>query len=73
MAWNVPDDWGMYYRKCGVCGGRYHLSGSDVCNCPDVPEKFFCEYCGEEMEEEGVYCTVCKEERDTEEAEKIAT
>ena len=32
MAWNVPDDWGCYYRKCHHCGARYHLSEGG-CDC----------------------------------------
>jgi hypothetical protein len=34
MAWNVPDDWGCYYRKCGDCGATYHLSEGG-CGCYD--------------------------------------
>lgn len=30
---NLPDDWGMYYHRCGTCGGRYHLSGTEECGC----------------------------------------
>jgi hypothetical protein len=29
---NVPDDWGMYWRTCEICGGRYHASDGG-CDC----------------------------------------
>jgi hypothetical protein len=32
MWGNVPDDWGMYYRKCMDCGGTYHESEGG-CGC----------------------------------------
>ena len=39
MAWNVPDDWGCYYRKCGYCGSRYHLSeGGCECSGAEIEE-----------------------------------
>jgi len=28
----LPDDWGMYYRTCDVCGSRYHASEGG-CSC----------------------------------------
>lgn len=31
---NVPDDWHCYYRKCGICGGRWHASEGG-CDCTD--------------------------------------
>ena len=33
MSWNVPDDWGCYYRTCSECGARYHASEHEGCNC----------------------------------------
>ena len=32
MLSNLPDDWGMYYRKCEDCGGQYHMSEGG-CGC----------------------------------------
>lgn len=29
---NVPDDWGMYWKKCSACGHRYHASDGG-CDC----------------------------------------
>ena len=31
---NVPDDWGSYYRRCDLCGRRYHASEGG-CDCTD--------------------------------------
>jgi len=31
---NLPDDWNAYFRTCEDCGARYHLSGTDECECP---------------------------------------
>jgi len=31
---NLPDDWNAYWRTCEDCGARYHLSGTDECECP---------------------------------------
>lgn len=39
--YNLPDDWGDYYRKCGDCGATYHLSGVVECACPPEPEDPF--------------------------------
>ena len=55
MGFNLPDDWGDYWRTCDQCGARYHASGTDECNC--VP----CEDCGdlvppEDAEEQGDLC-----------------
>ena len=36
---SLPDDWGLYYRKCRDCGGFYHLSGSEVCFCRPEDEE----------------------------------
>jgi len=61
MAWNVPDDWGTYYRKCEVCGGRYHESGSDVCDC------VFCVECGDRVTKtDEDYCDTCLEVQEEE-------
>lgn len=35
---NVPDDWGMYYSKCGYCGSRYHASEGG-CGCLEDAEQ----------------------------------
>ena len=43
MGWNEPDDWNCHYHICSACGGRYHLSGSDVCDCEP------CEKCDESV------------------------
>ena len=33
MAYNVPDDWGMYWDNCGECGQKYHASeGGHECS-----------------------------------------
>ena len=32
MGWNLPDDWGMYYNKCGYCKSTYHASEGG-CGC----------------------------------------
>lgn len=37
MGYNLPDDWGSYYRKCYTCGYKYHLSGVEQCACADEP------------------------------------
>lgn len=38
---NVPDDWGMYYRKCSDCGSRWHASeGGCFCET-DREERIF--------------------------------
>jgi hypothetical protein len=34
---NVPDNWGMYYRRCDRCGGKYHASEGG-CGCLDKLE-----------------------------------
>jgi len=34
FASNVPDDWGSYYRTCGICNRRYHASEGG-CDCTD--------------------------------------
>lgn len=36
---NVPDDWGMYYTNCSLCGSRYHMSEGG-CGC--LEEKQLC-------------------------------
>ena len=56
---NVPDDWNSYFRKCSLCGDRYHLSdgGCDCtadleCECGqcdwrrDYDGDLVCENCG---------------------------
>ena len=42
MSYNVPDDWNSYYRRCSLCGDKYHLSDGG-CDCTSDLE---CE-CGE--------------------------
>jgi hypothetical protein len=38
MGWNVPDDWGCYYRRCDRCGSKYHASEGG-CGCWDnIPD-----------------------------------
>ena len=31
--YNLPPDWGSYYRTCPQCMARYHASGTLECNC----------------------------------------
>jgi len=31
--YNLPPDWGSYYRTCTQCMARYHASGTLECNC----------------------------------------
>jgi len=56
MTWDLPDDWGAYYRTCEVCGKTYHQSGVVECGCeecadcgnrflPDDLENGLCESC----------------------------
>ena len=45
MGWNVPDDWGSYYRNCELCGGRYHASEGG-CYCTEEKELCVGENCG---------------------------
>jgi hypothetical protein len=42
MGWNVPDDWGRYYSKCGYCGSQVHASEGG-CGCLEDCEQ--CEGC----------------------------
>ena len=66
MTWNVPDDWNSYYRTCGICGGRYHTSGGDVCDCE------YCEDCGEVLKNgEKEICFTCVDIKDEEMQEEI--
>ena len=54
MTWNVPDDWNAHWNTCGICGGRYHASGSDVCDCEH------CEECGDVLEKGEIeICNTC--------------
>jgi len=46
MSWNVPDDWGMYYRKCSYCGQTYHASEGG-CYCLEYGD---CTCCGTETD-----------------------
>ena len=34
MSYNVPDDWGMYWRTCEN-GHRYHASENYCDRCPE--------------------------------------
>ena len=38
IGWNVPEDWGSYYRKCSNCGSTYHASEGG-CDCLDDEEE----------------------------------
>ena len=38
MAYNTPDDWGMYWSNCGECGQKYHAS-EDGHDCPAREEE----------------------------------
>jgi len=68
MAYDLPDDWGMYYRTCSLCGERYHASGVVECAC------ISCADCGElvppvdaDPDEDGeVRCPSCQKARDEE-------
>lgn len=42
MRGNVPDDWGMYYSKCGYCGSRVHASEGGCCCLEDAEQ---CDVC----------------------------
>ena len=44
--YNLPDDWGAYYRNCDHCGARYHASEGGCGDC--VP----CEACDQMFEED---------------------
>ena len=33
MPYNLPADWGMYYKTCHRCEKQFHLSGCEVCAC----------------------------------------
>ena len=62
---NVPDDWTSYWRDCDACGGQYHASGVDGCEC------LWCAECGTRFTPEadetrcagclGVMCEGCDE------------
>lgn len=62
--YNVPDDWNAYYRRCEICGTRYHASEGG-CECQDGNE---CDWCGETKDwdafggvEEANICNECRE------------
>ena len=67
---NLPPDWGNYYGTCMDCGGRYHASGTEQCDCeecerceettaPDsLDEKGICDTCWKDF---GTCCPGCKE------------
>jgi len=38
MSYNVPDDWGQYFRRCSECGEQYHASEGPCCPPYDEPE-----------------------------------
>jgi len=42
MCYNVPDDWGMYYRQCSYCGATYHESEGG-CSCYEEQREKRCE------------------------------
>jgi hypothetical protein len=44
MGWNVPDDWGSYYRRCDRCGSKYHASEGG-CGCMDDVGECQCGQC----------------------------
>lgn len=48
MGWNVPDDWGCYYRRCSRCGSKYHASEGG-CGCIDLIDPCQCGDCNWEF------------------------
>jgi len=60
MGFNLPADWGSYWRTCSECEGRYHASGTDPCNCEECPacERFMAP---DKLEYDGL-CFPCWEE-----------
>lgn len=56
----LPDDWGSYYRKCELCGGRWHASEGG-CDCVESFDEEGCK-CGKREwinDGTGVYCDFC--------------
>jgi len=51
--YDLPDDWGSYYRTCSDCGERYHASGVTECACD------WCEDHGERIPPGSEYCELC--------------
>ena len=51
--YDLPDDWGSYYRTCHDCGERYHASGVTQCACE------WCEDHGERIPPGEEYCELC--------------
>ena len=41
---NLPDDWNCWFRRCDLCGSRYHASEGE-CGCLDNLESCQCGEC----------------------------
>jgi len=67
---NLPDDWNAYFRTCEDCGARYHLSGTDECECPT------CDNCHEVTAESNMdderdgWCSKCADKAREDEPEE---
>lgn len=55
---NVPDDWGCYYTKCGLCETRYHMSEGG-CGCTDDLECQCGSCCWDGNAVEDLICSDC--------------
>jgi hypothetical protein len=73
---NVPDDYHIYWSRCGYCGARVHPAEHPDCDCEVceecdriVPECTctMCERCGASVPPGDLLCGFCAEMEEMEE------
>lgn len=66
---NVPDDWNAYWRRCDICGRKWHASEGG-CDCTEALEDCPCGKREWATAAGSIYCLACNGRPDEEQPDE---